>query len=51
MRYFLTKTIDKNFITYSDSLNSIFKGYPGNIWVVDPKQADISNWIKKNNAV
>jgi hypothetical protein len=51
MRYFLTKAVDKNFITYSDSLNSIFKGYPGNIWVVDPKQADISNWIKKNNAV
>jgi hypothetical protein len=51
MRYFLTKAIDKNFITYSDSLNSIFKGYLGNIWVVDSKQADISNWIKKNNAV
>lgn len=51
MRYFLTKPIDKNFITHEDSLNSIFKGYLGNIWSVDPKQADISNWIEKNSAV
>lgn len=51
MRYFLTKKIDKNFITHEDSLNSIFKGYPGDIWSVDSKQADISNWIEKNNAI
>lgn len=51
MRYFLTKKIDKNFITHEDSLNSIFKGYLGDIWSVDSKQADISNWIEKNNAI
>ncbi len=51
MRYFLTKKIDKNFITHEDSLNSIFKGYLGDIWSVDSKQTDISNWIEKNNAI
>ena len=51
MRYFLTKKIDKNFITHEDSLNSVFKGYLGDVWLVDPKQAGISKWIEKNNAI
>jgi len=51
MRYFLTKPIDKNFITHEDSLNSVFKGYLGDVWLVDPKQGDISKWIEKNNAI